>query len=314
MGTPIIEQQIYLLERYSSKEYFGLMRDAFKAMVKAGYAALDEFMLHLPRDYRSREQWEQPDIAWGEEALPNLSGTEMYLDVAWEKLEVGDFSGLRSANDVSSDFLGMHDGFTIDWMPEPFRTEFDAKGKLAVRLNSGICDTVNRNVRFGSLYYPTWQEEKEEPWWSRRWGNFPPPKTWPIYRLNPEVQVNTDETVKHTGIYLPAVDRSCPQFMYAGAEVWKADIGSYPDEVIEQATLWTLVERVADEGGEVPGQERWRSDTGPNRCEGGQPCPQEGNWWTPAADPGTGYFKKGDVMPNYPASTYGATIWYRVKE
>jgi len=50
------------------------------------------------------------------------------------------------------------------------------------------------------------------------------------------------------------------------------------------------------------------------RCEGGQPCPHEGHWWTPAKHPGRGYFKKGDVMPDYPSSQYGTTIWYRVKE
>ena len=312
MGTPLIEQQIYLLERYSSKEYFGLMRDAFKAMVKAGYAALDEFMLHLPRDYRSRELWEQPDIVWGERVLPNLSKTEMYVDMAWDKLEAGDFSGLDAANNVSNDFCAMSDGYSTEWMSEPFRSEFDAKWMLAARLNSGICDTVNRNVRFGSLYYPTWAEEKED--WDVYWEDFPPPKTWPIYRLNPDVQVYTDETVKHTGIYLPAADRSCPMFMYVGGfEAGEAGVDVEGKEVL-QATRWTLVERVADEGGQVPGQESWRGDTGPNRCEGGKACPQEGNWWTPAADPGTGYFKKGDVMPNYPASTYGATIWYRVKE
>jgi len=50
------------------------------------------------------------------------------------------------------------------------------------------------------------------------------------------------------------------------------------------------------------------------RCEGGDVCPHDGNWWTPASQPGTGRFKKGDVMPDFPSSKYGATIWYRMKE
>jgi len=50
------------------------------------------------------------------------------------------------------------------------------------------------------------------------------------------------------------------------------------------------------------------------RCEGGDVCPHDGNWWTPASQPGTGRFKKGDVMPVFPSSKYGATVWYRVKE
>jgi len=48
-------------------------------------------------------------------------------------------------------------------------------------------------------------------------------------------------------------------------------------------------------------------------CHGGKPCPQDGFWWTPASEQGKGHFKKGDIMPNYPMSQYGATIWYREK-
>src|SRR5690606_18446880 len=44
------------------------------------------------------------------------------------------------------------------------------------------------------------------------------------------------------------------------------------------------------------------------RCDGGQPCPREGYWWTPAK-PGAGRaFKKGEIMPSY-QSEYGVTIW-----
>jgi hypothetical protein len=49
-------------------------------------------------------------------------------------------------------------------------------------------------------------------------------------------------------------------------------------------------------------------------CNGGQPCPADGYWWTPASREGKGHFKKGDTMPDYPSSQYGATIWYRTKE
>ena len=43
-------------------------------------------------------------------------------------------------------------------------------------------------------------------------------------------------------------------------------------------------------------------------CDGGQSCPREGYWWTPAK-PGAGRaFKKGEIMPSY-QSEYGVTIW-----
>ncbi|MDR0563627.1 MAG: immunity 71 family protein [Azoarcus sp.] len=48
------------------------------------------------------------------------------------------------------------------------------------------------------------------------------------------------------------------------------------------------------------------------RCDGGGQCPKEG-WWTSHAAPdriGRRYFKQGETMPNFPLSTWGATIWY----
>ncbi|WP_158274381.1 DUF3396 domain-containing protein [Chromobacterium sp. Panama] len=47
------------------------------------------------------------------------------------------------------------------------------------------------------------------------------------------------------------------------------------------------------------------------RCEAGLPCPESGIWWTPAKDSSHQHFKKGDLMPDFPGSSYGSTIWYR---
>jgi hypothetical protein len=44
------------------------------------------------------------------------------------------------------------------------------------------------------------------------------------------------------------------------------------------------------------------------RCEGGQPCPREGYWFTPASTEGRRHFKQGEVMPDM-KSGYGQTIW-----
>lgn len=46
------------------------------------------------------------------------------------------------------------------------------------------------------------------------------------------------------------------------------------------------------------------------RCEGGQPCPQSGFWWTPAKKGAERHFEQGEVMPDFPSSKYGDTIWY----
>jgi hypothetical protein len=44
------------------------------------------------------------------------------------------------------------------------------------------------------------------------------------------------------------------------------------------------------------------------RCEGGQPCPREGWWFTPAKTDSRQRFEHGQVMPAV-SSDYGATIW-----
>jgi len=44
------------------------------------------------------------------------------------------------------------------------------------------------------------------------------------------------------------------------------------------------------------------------RCDGGQPCPREGYWFTPARANSRRHFKEGEPMPDF-KSDYGATIW-----
>jgi hypothetical protein len=45
------------------------------------------------------------------------------------------------------------------------------------------------------------------------------------------------------------------------------------------------------------------------RCDGGQPCLRSGYWWTPAREGSRRHFTQGEIMPEYPGSAYGATIW-----
>ncbi|WP_080509381.1 DUF3396 domain-containing protein [Chromobacterium subtsugae] len=47
------------------------------------------------------------------------------------------------------------------------------------------------------------------------------------------------------------------------------------------------------------------------RCEGGNACPEGGIWWTPARTDSRQPFQKGDIMPAFHDSSYGATIWYK---
>ncbi|MBE0407889.1 hypothetical protein ACT3TI_13420 [Psychrobacter sp. AOP22-C1-22] len=45
------------------------------------------------------------------------------------------------------------------------------------------------------------------------------------------------------------------------------------------------------------------------RCLAGQPCPKSGYWFTLANSDSRAYFKKGDIMPDYPNNQWGEVIW-----
>lgn len=45
------------------------------------------------------------------------------------------------------------------------------------------------------------------------------------------------------------------------------------------------------------------------RCEANEPCPKAGYWSTPAKLGSRRHFKQGEIMPDFPTSTYGVTIW-----
>src|SRR5690606_21656179 len=45
------------------------------------------------------------------------------------------------------------------------------------------------------------------------------------------------------------------------------------------------------------------------RCPANQPCPISGYWFTLAKADSRAYFKKGDIMPDYPHNNWGEVIW-----
>lgn len=97
-------QEINLLERYSSAEYFKELVDAFKQMLDAAEQALDIFMSDLPYDYRDRHISEQPDVVWGERVLPNFRSTMQSLNYSYKRLLEGNLSALQSTGNVMTDF------------------------------------------------------------------------------------------------------------------------------------------------------------------------------------------------------------------
>ena len=45
------------------------------------------------------------------------------------------------------------------------------------------------------------------------------------------------------------------------------------------------------------------------RVEGGEPCPREGHWWSPANQSKGRVFKKGEIMPIVESTEYGICYW-----
>jgi hypothetical protein len=302
MPTPLIPQEVYLLERYSSLAYYKEMMDAFAALVATTEQALEQFMQNLPPDYRSRHQSMQPDIVWGERVIPNLRYALGGLRNGWIQLEAGNINGLTMTGNVNSSFAGVNRDYTIDWMAQKYYDAYCAHELIASGRASNIGHTTQGNWIWGDL---------AAEYHSVR-GALNPPKSWPQYRLDLSVRVTTDAKVPHTGVYLPDIDNSCAQFLIEGWEAWKANVSQNAGdaEYTQEPTTWTLIKRVADSGG----SRGWGDETAAPeaneriRVEGGQACPQDGYYFTPAQSNSRRRFKQGDTMPSV-GGDYGMTIW-----
>jgi hypothetical protein len=302
MITPLIPQECYLLERYSSPEYFQRLCHAFAAMLNAAEMALQEFMQHLPPDYRDRHLSQQPDVVWGERVLPNFRWTMDGLNSSNVLVQAGDLSGLSFAGNVPSMFAGLWRDHDIDWMSQARQDEFIFHLGIASEVGDNIATTCQQS--WGRAHLSTDYDEDSR-------GLLNPPASWPIYRLNPKIRITTGEKVAVQGLYLPDANKSCAEFMIINYTAAEAKITDTPSEKAydrREPTTWTLVERIADTGGGIPG------DTDPVRAGvrirviGGQTCAQAGYYFTPAQTNSRRHFKQGDTMPSL-SGDYGVTIW-----
>ena len=183
MTTLLIPQEIYLLERYSSKAYYEPMRDDWERMVKHTERCVEVFVRNLPLDYRSRPLFNQLDIVWGERTLPNFRHTRDALNRGYIRLTHGDMRALGAAGRIESDFSGFSRDHSSDWMDEPQLAGLvDGGGETfwywltrALRRASNIERTVGAYWVQGDLtirYHETW-------------GPLDPPQAWPRYTVDP---------------------------------------------------------------------------------------------------------------------------------
>ncbi|QAU34585.1 hypothetical protein [Janthinobacterium sp. 17J80-10] len=304
MATPLIPQEIFLLERYISLERFRKMRDAWRDMLNYVEDLLNRFVHNLPPEYRSRPLPEQPDIVWGERVLPNFRDTMRLLDDGYIKLSHGAYEALGCACGITGDIRGQSE-FWSGWMNQ---VESGAEDKYYELLFLANRYAKPINITSSGIWSPgdlttNYDGILNEP--------LNPPSTWPTYRLNPKIRVKSGDRTPQTGIYLPDVDNSFPTLLISSdddmiGEANKASIFPQKDNSGYVPATWTLVERVTDKS-DIPSAPSLVAPTR-LRVEGGQPCPQTGFWFTPAQMNSRRHFKEGDVMPML-GSDYGSTIW-----
>jgi hypothetical protein len=304
-------QEMYLLERYISLDYFSELRDTWGMMVSHVESCLQLFMQNIPLDYRSRKVPEQPDVVWGEHVLPNFRDTLQHLNTGFIMLSHGDYDGLKYCHGPSNDFRGQRE-FWSGWMTESQRSEY-------FRL-LGKSDALATNIirTEGRYWDPTDLTTRCDP---KGRGLLEQPEHWPVYILNQSVSVPSGTRVAKAGVYVSDLDSSCAQFLNSKIDaplgkvlVEVRDLFSpisgqkYDQELVikTEACAWYSVERTS---------EIRRLHAEPpttiailNRTEAGYPCKETGYYFTPSRADSRRHFSRGELMPDC-ANGYGTTIW-----
>ena len=205
MGTPLIPQEIFLLERYSSADYFGKLRDTWAEMITHLDRCLDEFLRQLPLDYRNRPLPEQPDAVWGERVIPNFRDTLQALNEGYIRLLAGDLSSLKYCHGPLSDFKGQTD-FWSGWMTR------DDENTYGALLNKAVTMASNIRATEGAYWNPMRLSSRYDE--SSR-GPLDAPANWPAYKLASNISVVSGTKLPMSGIYLPDIDDSCAEFLFA---------------------------------------------------------------------------------------------------
>lgn len=310
MNITINPREIYLLEKYSSMEYFGELREIWGRMVEHAESCLNSFMKNIPHNYRKQPLYDQPDIVWGNRVLPNFRNTLLGLNDGFILLTHGDLDGLGYANDALNDYKGQLD-YPADWMSSVDRSLFDGLMEKAKHMAHKIVLTDEAFWRPPTLanYYDTVVPIEL-------------PTHWPTYRINDDIFVRTGEKTKRSGVYVPDIENSCAEFLSTNRksaprayvltgfkDLFDPETGEkYSKEPIHEKRecVWYLVERASDSDmNSILSSHNIQNFL---RIPAGKICPETGFYFTPAAPNSRNLFHKGDVMPEL-ITGYGATIW-----
>ena len=292
-------QEIYLLERYSSAEYFKAMLDSYANMVSAAEKALDIFMQDLPYNYRNQSISQQPDVVWGEHVLPNFRSTLEGLHITYNRLLKGETEAIEYAANIKNDLNAQSTDYWPDWMDPINLEDFDYWQGQARRISRNIFITSYGGWLIGDLL-EAYDEDSR--------GILNLPISLPVYKISNTTEIKTDELVLKSGIYIPSHPEASAQFLFEGYKAIEAYVGLDPttDQFISQECVeWMLVERVGDEGGSA-------ENIQVKNLKGyaGEMCQRSGDWCSPAHQSQSRYFEQGEIFPEIANNAWGKTIWY----
>ena len=292
-------QEIYLLERYSSADYFKNLMNAFKNMLDVAERALEYFMQDLPYNYRDQHISQQPDVVWGEHVLPNFRSTLESLYYGYERLLEGDLSDLQYAGNVVTDFRGQTADYLADWMDKENYRQFNDWQNEASKVASNIKATV-----FGNWPITFLTENYD----ANYFGELNLPLSLPRYQFNSHIIVKTRDTVQQDGIYIPAVQDASAQLLLKGRDAIEALVGLSKSGLQynrKESTTWVLVKRIAETGGSA-------ENIQVENLKGyaGEMCQRSGDWYSPANQSQSRYFEQGEIFPEIANNAWGETIWY----
>jgi hypothetical protein len=312
MATPIIAQEIYLIERYISAGYFEKLRDTWAELIAHVEGCLFHFMDKLPVRYRRRPLPEQPDAVWGELVLPNFRDTYQSLCDGYIRLSDGDIGGLSHCHGPLNDFKGQME-FWSGWMDRADQNRYGELLHTATNIAGNIMFTEE------AVWKPFNLSVKYDEG-SR--GPLNPPASWPTYSIVAGVAVVTGASVTKAGIYVPDIDNSCAQFLsteYSEAPAAMVLVRmkdllhpvtgkkySEAPEYDKQPCIWTLVERTSDSSAIATAPTLALAER--HRVPGGDKCPETGYYFTAAKADSRRRFKNGDILPTLDTA-YGTTIW-----
>lgn len=311
MLNRINPQEIYLLERYISLEYFGKMREVWEKMIRHVESCLQVYLSNLPARYRSMPLSEQADIVWGHRILPNFRDTLQGLYTGFIMLSHGDVSGLSYAHGPVNDCIGQRRDYSPDWMSVEDRDLYDNLLTEAAKMAGYITATE------GAYWRPLTLSNNPD-----ILRELNPPPQWPVYRINQNISVRTGTKTAQSGIYVPDLADSCAEFLstsYKQAPQAYVVVGfrdlldpetgeKYGEEPIleRKDCIWYLVERSADsneiKASDARGVEKLL------RVPAGELCPETGFYFTPARADSRRLFQKDEMLPDFGAD-YGTTIW-----